>query len=113
MADGGDFAAVGGSDCRSYYPSKPLIYEEMRFYGATIQLATNASPMRFFHIMPGASLTLSNLTLSGGMADPSEYGAGSGGAIYNEGSLDLEGVNIVNCQAVGDTNAPGLGANSA
>jgi hypothetical protein len=95
-------------------PSAFVIYQNViidgsAVPGATIQLATNASPMRFFHIMPGASLTLSNLTLSGGMADPSEYGAGSGGAIYNEGSLDLEGVNIVNCQAVGDTNAPGLG----
>jgi VCBS repeat-containing protein len=95
-------------------PSAFVIYQDVvidgtELPGATLQIDPNAPPMRFFHIMPGASLTLSNLTLIGGIANPSDYGAGSGGAIYNEGSLDLENVTIFNCQANGDTNYPGLG----
>jgi PKD repeat protein len=78
-------------------------------YGATISLDPNASPMRFFHVLPGGSLTLVDVVLSGGIAGPSDYGAGKGGAIYNEGSLNLEGVAIVDCQAQNETSSPGLG----
>lgn len=47
---------------------------------------------RFFHVLEGAHLTLRDLTLRGG--DNGESGDGRGGAIFNEGHLELHGVLI-------------------
>ena len=55
---------------------------------------------RLFDVAAGASLTLGNLTLKGGVA----YGAGvaaEGGAIYSQGNLVLNGVTVQNNQALG------------
>ncbi len=92
-------------------PSAFEIQQNVTIYGngSTMQLDTNASPMRFFHVMPGASLTLVDLTLTGGIAAPSPYGEGDGGAIYNEGTVNLQNVTILNCQAQGETNSFALG----
>jgi hypothetical protein len=61
--------------------------------GATIaRLATPA--FRLFDVAAGASLTLQQMTLQGGQAS-------SGGAIYNQGVLDLRGVNVAGNTAQG------------
>ena len=55
---------------------------------------------RLFDVAAGASLTLANMTLQGGVA----YGSGvsaQGGAIYNAGTLDLNGVTVQNNTAQG------------
>jgi hypothetical protein len=65
-----------------------------------IQRDTAASAFRLFDVASGATLTLSNLMLQNGLA----YGSGSaadGGAIYNQGSLTLNGVTVQNNTAQG------------
>lgn len=62
---------------------------------------------RIFHVLPGAHLTLANLTLTGGHAPTaglygsSQQGSGNGGAIYNAGILHIEGCVFTN-NAAGD-----------
>jgi len=63
---------------------------------------------RFFDVAPGASLTLSSLTLQNGGAYSNLAGDGTftylpaqGGAIYNEGTLTLNAVTIENNSARG------------
>jgi hypothetical protein len=51
--------------------------------------ATGTLAFRLFDIAAGASLTLENLTLQGGVGAP-------GGAIYNQGALTLRGVIVQN-----------------
>lgn len=47
---------------------------------------------RVFHVFPGATLTLENLTIRGGEAF-------DGGAIFNEGTVILKNVNVVDSEA--------------
>jgi hypothetical protein len=59
---------------------------------------------RIFDVAKGGSLILENLTLQSGLA----YGAGAsaeGGAIYNQGALDLNGVTVQNNIAQGQDGA--------
>jgi MYXO-CTERM domain-containing protein len=96
--------------------------------GATIRRDPNAPPFRLFMVAgpdsridiavnypSTGSLSLKNLTLSGGLArggdgaDGGGGGAGLGGAIAAAGDVRLEGVTITNCQAVGGDGATGLG----
>jgi hypothetical protein len=61
--------------------------------GDIIQRDNAARAFRLFDVAAGASLTLQNLTLQGGLA----FGVGvsaDGGAIYNPGRLDLNGVTV-------------------
>jgi hypothetical protein len=60
--------------------------------GAKIErsTATETLPFRLFDVAAGASLTMENLTLQGGL------GTDRGGAIYNEGILALDGVTVEN-----------------
>src|SRR3954453_482197 len=63
--------------------------------GATIEPDVNSYGFRLFDVAARASLTLSNITLQGGVA----YGVSNeshGGAIHNQGALTLEGVPIQN-----------------
>jgi predicted outer membrane repeat protein len=53
--------------------------------------ASGTPYFRLFDVAPGASLTLANVTLQGGYA----YG-GCGGAILNQGAVDLKGVTVQN-----------------
>ena len=61
--------------------------------GQTITRAATAADFRFFFVEAAGSLTLSNLTLSGGLAKGFDSGgtgggaAGLGGAIFNMGTL--------------------------
>jgi hypothetical protein len=68
---------------------------------------TRTTPVfRFFEVAPGGTLSLNNLTLSGGFATyftiPSEPQV-AGGAILSRGTLNLDGVTVQNCtvQATG------------
>jgi hypothetical protein len=81
--------------------------------GHTISRSPSAPPFRFFYVSGGweicaGSLTLENLTLSGGLAQGGGSttgggGMGAGGAIFNQGTLHLSGVTITNCTARGGT----------
>jgi hypothetical protein len=74
--------------------------------------ATGTPAFRLFDVAGGASLTLANLTLQGGLA----FGAGvlaEGGAIYSQGTLDLNGVTVQNNIAQGKNGAGGQAGQSA
>ena len=53
---------------------------------------------RIFQIFPKAHLTLENLTLTGGNTASYEPGGQSGGAIWNEGTLEMD-----NCVLIGNS----------
>jgi hypothetical protein len=76
--------------------------------GDIIQRSTakGTPAFRLLDAAAGASLTLQNLTLQGGLA----FGAGvsaEGGAIYNQGTLTLDGVTVQNNLAQGITSTLG------
>ncbi|MBZ0254386.1 MAG: hypothetical protein K8I02_13685, partial [Candidatus Methylomirabilis sp.] len=81
-------------DARDWgYVGLPRIYaKDVRIHGngATIRRdPDSAYGFRFFHVQPGASLSIGNLTLSGGRP-PYDRNAGierHGGAVLNEGEL--------------------------
>jgi hypothetical protein len=58
---------------------------------------------RLFNVAAGATLTLSNLTLSNGFA------LGGGGAIYNQGTVVLNGVNVLSNSCEGDAQGNAAG----
>jgi hypothetical protein len=70
--------------------------------GDTIERSTAAGTpaFRLLDVASGAGLTLENLTLQGGLAQGSGSAA-SGGAIYSQGSLTLNGVIVQRNAAVG------------
>src|SRR5262249_28880128 len=81
--------------------------------GDTIERSTakGTPAFRLLDVAAGASLTLNNLTLQGGLA----FGGGvsaEGGAIYNQGTLLLNGVTVQNNSAQGssDPSSPGQSA---
>jgi hypothetical protein len=81
--------------------------------GDTIARSTaNGTPaFRLLDVAGGASLTLADLTLQGGLA----FGGGvsaEGGAIYNQGTLSLTGVTVQNNQALG-SDGSGIGGGGA
>lgn len=84
--------------------------------GVTLQIASNTSRLRFFFVghdttsgfaSPGnGKLTLTRLTLSGGIAKGGDSesgggGAGMGGAIFNQGSLTLDSLTLASNTARG------------
>jgi hypothetical protein len=78
--------------------------------GDTIARSTAAGTpaFRLLDVAAGASLTLQDLTLQGGLASGAGVAA-EGGAIYSQGALDLNGVTVQNNEALG--NAGGIGGN--
>jgi hypothetical protein len=71
--------------------------------GDTIERSLDNVPsFRLFDVASGSSLTLENLTLQHGFAVGSGAAA-EGGALYNQGSLVLNGVTVANNQVVGST----------
>jgi len=56
---------------------------------SVIQPDPAAPSMRLFHIEKGGHLTLRNVSVQGGVAAPSDDGAGVGGAFFNEGAVDF------------------------
>jgi len=85
--------------------------------GIAIARDAGALAMRLFTIATGATLTLQNLTLSGGLAQGGAGGsggrgggggaAGLGGAIFNAGSLNISGCTFTNNQAIGAAGGSG------
>jgi hypothetical protein len=78
--------------------------------GDTIARSTAAGmpAFRLLDVAGAASLTLQNLTLQGGLA----FGAGisaEGGAVYNQGTLDLNGVTVQNNIAQGSNGQDAAG----
>ncbi|MEW6306850.1 MAG: choice-of-anchor Q domain-containing protein, partial [Verrucomicrobiota bacterium] len=73
------------------------------FVGVVIATDDNAAPMRLFTVAPGASLTLNNITLSGGVAVGSAALEGRGGVVYNRGALRIDGATLLNNRARGDS----------
>ena len=79
--------------------------------GITIQRDAGSPEFRLFYVPSGSSLTLSNLTLTGGLAHGFAGGAavggagggaaGLGGAIANEGSLVIDATTLVANKAWG------------
>src|SRR5262245_51478726 len=65
--------------------------------GDTIErsAAVGTPDFRLFGVAPGASLALTDLTLQGGV------GVGGGGAVFNAGTLTLDGVTVQNNTARG------------
>jgi hypothetical protein len=75
--------------------------------GDTIErnAATGTPAFRLFDVAAGASLTLKNLTLQGGLSTGPSVFSGQpptqGGAIYSQGALNLESVTVQNNTALG------------
>jgi uncharacterized repeat protein (TIGR01451 family) len=76
--------------------------------GDTIE-RTGTNLFRLFDVAAGGSLTLENLTLTGGVAQGTGTAA-EGGAIYSAGTLTLSGVTVKSNKAFG--NSGGNGSNS-
>jgi len=83
--------------------------------GITIERDSSAADMRLFNIASGASLTLVDVTLAGGIAQGGNggagflsggAGAGLGGAIFNQGTLTIEGSTFTANQAIGGAAVP-------
>jgi hypothetical protein len=68
--------------------------------------ASGTPAFRLLAVANGASLTLSNLTLTNGIADGSGMAA-QGGGVYNLGTLTLSGVTVVDNNATGPSPAGG------
>jgi hypothetical protein len=86
--------------------------------GQTITRDAAAPNFRFFFVEATGNLSLSNLTLTNGLAkgfDGAGGGGGSaglGGAIYNRGALGVQGVTFFADSAVGGNGGPGGAAGS-
>jgi hypothetical protein len=78
--------------------------------GDIIQRDSSASPFRLFDVASGATLQLNDLTLQNGFAFGSNVSS-QGGAIYNDGSLDLSGVTVQNNVAEGTNGSSGTNSN--
>src|SRR5437868_14880767 len=67
--------------------------------------AAGTPAFRLFDVDAGASLTLSNLTLQGGLEAAPSTGftaaSAQGGAVYSQGTLTLDGVTVQGNAAVG------------
>jgi uncharacterized repeat protein (TIGR01451 family) len=73
--------------------------------GATVERSSSASTFRLFDVAAGASVTLGNMTLTGGKVSGA---TAQGGAIFNSGKLTLNTVIVGGNSAVG-----GSGQNAA
>ena len=74
--------------------------------GATIARSSTSSVFRLFDVAASGSLTLQNLTLTGGLALGNGTAA-EGGAIYSDGRLNLIDVTVQGNEALGSPGANG------
>jgi hypothetical protein len=67
--------------------------------------AVGTPAFRLFDVAAGASLTLTNLILQGGLTYTNGYGGvpADGGALYSQGALTLDGVTVRDNTAAGST----------
>ncbi len=110
-----DLAAGGSYVLLSTIPSDvgptglPTIFGNVTINGngAKIERDGGAQSFRIFHIDQTGSLTLSNITISGGLAQGGNgtagggAGAGMGGAFFNQGILNITGGVLYHNQAIG------------
>ncbi len=83
--------------------------------GASSLTLSGNNASRLFDVVSGGSLTLEQLTLSGGLAKGTGAAA-EGGAIYSSGTLALGGVTVKSNEALGSTGIwaqVGVGGNGA
>ncbi len=89
--------------------------------GVTIERSGSVSGLRLFYVATGGSLTLEDLTLSGGLAQGyaggsgeggGGGGAGLGGAVFNRGTLVLQASTLSGNQAIGGGGGAGIGSGS-
>ncbi len=89
--------------------------------GVTISRALSVANLRLFYVAVDGSLTLDDLTLSGGTAQGGNGGSGSyggggaaglGGAIFSQGSVTLLSSTHSGNMAVGGTGGNGSGTNN-
>jgi hypothetical protein len=107
----GETIALSTTGDETFGPSALLVTSNVILDGGSnsITIADNASdPMRLFYIVSGGSLTLKNLTISGGTARGGGSGlgggaAGLGGAIVNAGTLTIVQSALLNNSANGGT----------
>ncbi len=95
------------------------IANPLTIIGSGQTITRNANPnddapaFRFFFVEAKGSLSLSNLTLSNGLAQGGDGAAGGGGAaglggaIYNQGALSVQGVTFTADAAVGGAGGDG------
>jgi hypothetical protein len=76
--------------------------------GLTISVAASAAPMRLFDVDSGASLTLDDLELTGGVAQGDTATFGLGGAVYDRGNLTVQSCTIDGCSAIGGGGGVGV-----
>src|SRR5579884_3327642 len=109
--------STNGFDFTAAYPSTndalPQITAAITITGTSgfdnsIQRSTawGTPAFRLFEVTVGGSLTLQNLTLTGGLAQGTGTAA-EGGAIYSSGTLTLSGVTVQSNRAVGSAGANG------
>ncbi|MDB5313157.1 MAG: hypothetical protein JWO38_7359, partial [Gemmataceae bacterium] len=89
----------------------------IRGSGQTISRGPGAPGFRLFAVGPTGSLTLAGLTLSGGLAQGGGSGSGGagvglGGAVYNQGALQILDCTLTGNQAVGGGTVGAAGAAS-
>jgi hypothetical protein len=118
LAPGGTYVVSAPSDWWYGPNAFPAIASNITIVGnsATIERASGSPNFRFFYVsggfstLPAGSLSLSNLTLSNGLAQGGSGGAGQigggggaglGGAIYNQGVLSLSTVTFSSNAATG------------
>ncbi len=118
LASGGTYSVTAPSDWWYGPNAFPAIASTITIdgNGATISRAAGSPKFRFFYVsggfstLPAGNLTLSDLTLIGGLAQGGSGGsgiegggggAGMGGAIYNQGSLNLLDVALQSNSAQG------------
>jgi hypothetical protein len=93
-------------------PSALLIDSEITIRGnsagITIGRDAAASDMRLFHVVSAGSLKLESISLTGGIARGLSDAEGRGGAIYNEGTLEIVASTLYDNQAIGGDASVGI-----
>jgi hypothetical protein len=78
--------------------------------GDTIVRSATGPAFRLFDVASGATLTLEDLTLQGGLASANGAAGGAdGGAIYSAGALTLSAVTVTGNSAMGSATEPAQG----
>ncbi|HEY2858460.1 MAG TPA: chitobiase/beta-hexosaminidase C-terminal domain-containing protein [Terracidiphilus sp.] len=130
LASGGTYSVTASTDWWYGPNAFPAISSGITINGngATITRASGSPKFRFFYVsggfsnLPGGSLTLANLTLTGGLAQGGSGGgglegggggAGFGGAIYNQGVLSLSEVTFNSNTAQGGAGGSPIGGQTS
>lgn len=75
--------------------------------GADLLTVSGNNAYRIFHVLPGANVTMTGLTLANGRVDNADPFVGSGGALKNEGTLAVTNCVFTNNRAGGASQGHG------